>query len=476
MFLIRILADRSIWQALVLFILAGLTVHAITKERYDLITLLFVVSVGIFVIQTRSAFLIILIFVAFFGNSFTQSGLLPAQANWLPEALIMGLFARMLGERISTGKQIRFFGGPIVITFVLIAAVSLLLNNANTVNSLLFLRLIFRFYLLLIVLINLDYDETFMLKINKLIAWLFIIQIPTAVVKFFIFGQGERAIGTYAMYGGGPSTFLPLIAIGFLSSYYFLYRKSLTNLWLALGFIVFSTIGGKRAFVFFLPVVIFFIGASLRKRIKGFFRYSLLVVIGLLLTFYFVARLVPTLNPERQVWGTFSPIHIINYSTEYTTHESEDHKAAGRVSATIAIYRYLTSQGIHTTLLGVGPGAFMKSMFSSFDSSYHKQDDKIGVEYGMTGLNWLALQVGYLGATVWLSFYIYAMWITFNYYRRETNTYWRAFQFGMSAFSFVVLLNSLAYNGGLINGDTFPLVYMVLLSFSIKRNALKGIE
>ena len=461
-----------IWQTLGLLILAGLTAHPIATERYDLLALLVVVSVGIFVVQTRMIFLVILIFTAFFVNSFTQLGLIPGQANWLTELLIMGLFVRMLTERIATGRQIRLFGGPIVTIFVVIIISSILLNQVQPVGIILFMRLILRFYLLMVVLVNLDYDESFMLRINKLIAWLFIIQIPTGVVKMFINGGiQEINIGTYAMWSGGPTTIIPLIAIGFLVSHYFLYKKSLNNLWLALGFIAFSIIGNKRGFMFYLPVVFIFISWNFRNQIRKYYQFMFLSVLIILLTLYFASRFIPTLNPERKVWGTFSIEYIKNYALDYTTKEV-DGKAIGRTSATIAIYNYLAKQGMYTAMFGTGPGKIMKSTFKSHDTSFTKQEDEIGVGYGMTGLNWLAIQVGYIGAAVWFSFYVYALWTLFGYYKRETNAYWCAFNMGMLNFCFVAIIMNITYNHVLISDDTFTMVFFILLAFAIRRNEI----
>jgi hypothetical protein len=324
----------------------------------------------------------------------------------------------------------------------------------------------------MVVIINMEIEEVDMKKINAVLAWLFIIQIPTAFVKYLIYGQGERAIGTYAMWGGGASTSLPLISIGFLIAIHFIYKKSLVNFALALGFIVFTIVGGKRAFIFYLPALFLFLSWGFRNRIRNFLKYFLLAVFLFLASFYFAVKLVPTLNPEREVWGSFDPNYVIDYAITYSTAEQKG-KARGRVSATRSIYDFLKRSGIQTTLLGFGPGRFMKSVFEPYDTRYTKQTDELGVEYGITGLSWLALQVGYLGGIVWLSFIVYAVIRTYTYFVHEKDKYWRAFYLGMTSFSFLVLLMSITYDTVLIIDDTFSLVYMILLGFSVKRGMVR---
>ena len=424
-----------------------------------------------FTLVTKLSFLVLLIFIAFFGTGLSEYGVIPPEVNWLTEVLIIGFFIKTMVECIVTGRKIKFFGGTIISIFIIIVAVSSLFNHVSIIGAFLFLRIILRFYLLMITIINMDYDEAFMVKINKLIAWLFIIQIPTAIVRMLIHGGiAEGNIGTYAMSGGGATTTIPLVAIGFLATYNFLNRKSLTNLWLCLGFIAFSVIGAKRGFVFYLPVILCLISWKLRGKIKGYFRYLTVSLIIFLLSLYLVPRLLPSMNPQNKVWGEFNISHIVNYVKDYNTRTS-DRKATGRVSATISTYKYLTGQGTYVSLLGRGPGTVLKSTFESFDKPFTGNMD-IGIKYGMTGLNWLALQIGYVGAAVWFFFYLYNYARLSSFFKNESNSYWRAFNLGMLTFSAIAMVMNLTYDRVLIVHDTVSMVYFVLLGFSIKKNEI----
>lgn len=462
--------SRTLWgiSIVVLAVLSGLAI--LVSSPLPILPLSGILLVYL-ILRKPLASVVLLVIIAFFGTGLSQMGVIPDEVNWLTEVLIAGLFIRMIIEKALAGKRIYFFGWPIVGAFLFIVLLSAMLNNVSPVSTILFLRLIFRFYILMVVLVNMEYKEEVMLKINKLLAWLFIIQIPTAIVKFFIYGQGEQAIGTYAMWGGGASTSMPLIAMGFIAPFYFIYKKNPAYLFLALGFVLFSVIGGKRAFVFFLAIVLLFLTWFLRKHIKHYFSYLLSAMLGLLIVFYLIARLVPTLNPEREVWGAFSTEHVISYLKEYETAEIKG-KAIGHTGATKNIFTYLAGKGIEKTLLGEGPGTFIKSMFESFDTRYTKREDETDVGYGMTGLNWLALQSGYLGASLWLCFYIFALVKVANYYNKDSDKYWRAYHLGVLSYAFVVLLISLTYDIILLSDDTFSFAFMIFLAFSIKRAML----
>jgi hypothetical protein len=245
----------------------------------------------------------------------------------------------------------------------------------------------------------------------------------------------------------------------------------MTNFWLSLGFIAFSIIGNKRGFIFYLPVILFFVGWQIRHQIRGYFKYVAWAILCLMLAFYLVPRILPSLNPEHKVWGEFDINHIVTYVTKYNT-ASERGKTTGRVSSTVTTYNYLAESDATVTFFGRGPGTVMKSFFEKYDRRYLSQMETLGIKYGMTGLNWLSLQVGYLGTVIWFCFYLYVYSRLKLFFENEYHPYWRAFNLGMLNFTVVALIMSLTYNIVLITHDTFSMVFFLLLAFAIKRNEI----
>lgn len=199
-----------------------------------------------------------LIFLAFFVNSLIGYGLVPNAVSWSIELIIIILFIEATLRKSTTARSIRFFGVGFVILFWIVCFISYCLNSTPHFQVLLFLRQCIRFHILLWILLALDLPEKLMLKTHKLLIVLFLIRIPTAIVKLSVYGQGEWAIGTYAMAGGGNSTAIPMVATSFIVCYHYLYRKRSVSWFLLLAFLAFGIIGNKRPIVVFVPSAIGF--------------------------------------------------------------------------------------------------------------------------------------------------------------------------------------------------------------------------
>ena len=115
----------------------------------------------------------------------------------------------------------------------------------------------------------------------------------------------------------------------------------------------------------------------------------------------------------------------------------------------------------------------MKSSFGGRDIDYFdEQLATVGVTYGIMTLNFLALQVGYVGAVVWIAFFVYAMLRLNRFAKRETDPYWQAYFKSMVCVSFVALVISGTHNNIFLEDDLMAMVYMMLLAFAIRRSIL----
>ena len=78
-----------------------------------------------------------------------------------------------------------------------VATFSYSYNQPEILPAIFFVRQIFIFYLFFVALLNLNLSEETVFKINKLIIFLFLIQLPAAAVKLILVGQWEGlGIGT----------------------------------------------------------------------------------------------------------------------------------------------------------------------------------------------------------------------------------------------------------------------------------------
>lgn len=416
-----------------------------------------------------------LIFLAFFINSFVDLGLVPNEVSWSIELIIIYLFVEAVRRKNTTIRSIRFFGVSFVISFFVVCYISSFLNHTPHFQTLLFLRQCIRFHILLWILLTLDLPEKLMLRTHKLLIVLFLIQIPTAIVKLFIYGQGEQAVGTYGMSGGGNSTVIPMMATSFIVCYHYVYRKRPVDWCLLLAFLAFGFIGGKRAVVVFVPATIgfaYWLCAKGKERDLSRLALKIATVVAISLPpiFYLGARLMPELNPDDKVWGRFSLDYAISYIQWYNRGGSERELSFGRIESTERIYKSLCDKGPAAVMFGFGPGEFVKSSFGGRDVDHFKEQlSTVGVAYGISVFNFLALQVGYLGAVIWIAFFVYALFMLNHFARWETNLYWKAYFKSMVCVSFVVLVISSTYNNVFLEDDLMAMVYMMLLAFAIRR-------
>lgn len=455
--------------ALNLILLALIIGAMLSSQNYVLILGLLVPLVFLFVWRTTLGALIGLSIFTFFGDWLAGLGIIPGQAMWALELLVVLLFIKALLKAVFDGRRLEFPFGWIMSAFLLTAFLSMYLNNGSPLNLLLFMRLVFMYYLMYVAVWNLGLSEKSIHRFLRLLLVLIVIQLPTAVVKLFIYGQGESAIGTYAVAGGTLSTVMPLIVIGFGFSLYLIHRRSWLYLALIMGAIAFSIIGGKRGFIFFLPACLIFLTWYMRNDIINLFRYTLVGSVVLVLAAFFALSLVPTLSPGYSERGSFNPRYAWGFMQDYTTNQMEG-ATLGRTSSTISLFLNLSERGILPLMFGVGPGSVMKSRFSGLDTR-NRYMEEFSIMYGITGLNWLTMNVGCLGAGLVFLFLFVILRRCVAFFYAARDSYWRAFGLGMVGFSFIMILMNIMYAPVLITELAAMHFFTLVLFLALKQRA-----
>ncbi|MDA0989287.1 MAG: hypothetical protein O3A51_00870 [Verrucomicrobia bacterium] len=422
-----------------------------------------------------------LIYIAFFLTGLIDFEVVPAPAAWITELIIVVMLLDVMRQCGQAHKSLVWVGLPYVFIVLACCLLSTFFHRTSPIALLLYLRLLFRFYILMIVLLNSDINLRDLKRLNSLMAWLYILQIPVAAARIPLYGQGEKAVGTYAFHEGGNSTIIPMLAMSFLVPFHYLYKRSPRTYLLGLGFLAFGVIGGKRGIIILVPIALLFSAACLRWTLgrKLFGRVGMIIVMLTLLggsaSFYTVSRLVPRLNPDEQVWGRFSPSFAYDRLKERLATKEKGKTAGQRVSASIRAWKHLASGGPATLLLGDGPGYYMKSIFNPA-KDYKRRLEKVGIVYGLTGLNWMYLQMGIIGAATWMLFFM-AMFRTLKRYaREETDPYWKAYMVSMMGATFVVIVICSIYNLNLLTGDLSAFAYMTLLGIAFRRRMIVAEE
>ncbi len=449
---------------LILVIMAG---GAITYQRYDI--LLLVISPFLLFIVLRSNVIPIIMIISLppFTAWMVEYKILPSQLMWSIELLVAFLLLKCILHKIIKKEKVNLFGTKIVFAFVLIVFISYILNIADTsiISTLLFFRFLFRFYLLFIAVINMDLNERSMKLILSSLVIVFIIQLPLSVVKLFVYGLSENPLG---LNGHSMTTSITLIAEAFLFAYYFLYKKSIFYIFLMLGFLGFSIIGAKRAVIFFLPIVVFYLIFFLKYEVRNIFKYVSFIVVILFIFAYLTFRITPAFNPQKTVWGSFDFKYAINWAILYSTASDPNRELTDRrVPTNIRIFNYIHKSGLLSSLFGFGPGTIIASAFDNFDRK-DVLKTRFNVEYGVTDFTWLILQVGYLGAILYFLLLYLMLRKSIYYFKIEENPYWKSFGLGMIGFSFIVLLIALFYVQ-ILDDDIIPAFYFCLAGILMKR-------
>jgi len=338
--------------------------YAITYKNYNIIFFLVSIFLVTIILKSNIITVSIILFIIPFTAWAVEYALIPPQVMWLPELLSGLIFMKALISKAFRKQRFNLFGIHIIVGFLIITFISLIYNSSSFISELLFLRLILRYYLLFLAIINLDFEEKSMKTIINVLIFIFLVQIPLAVIKLFIYGPGETSFG---LNSHSVSAYFPLIAIAFLFSFYFIYKNKPVYVLFSLGFVGFSIIGMKRAFLFFLPIVLLYIGWILKKDFKITFKFLLLTTLIVIISLYFISRLIPTLNPQKTVWGDFNLKHLINYAYNYTTHSTASGIPTGRVSTTLSVFNRLSNRGLYELSFGFGPGCIVKSIFADYD-------------------------------------------------------------------------------------------------------------
>jgi hypothetical protein len=441
--------------------------YSLVSKNYYFLFFVIGLAMSLFLMKSKTLPVVIILSVIPFTDWAIEQGFLPFLIMWFPELLSGLLFLKVLVQSVARKQNFRTAGFRFVLLFLFIAFYSLIYNSSGLIPALLMLRLLFRYYILFLAILNLDLDEKAMKLINSFVIIIFLLQLPLAIIKLFVYGQGETSLG---LSSHSISTMIPLIAVSFLFSFYFLYKKRIAYLSGIFCFVGFSFVGGKRAFIFFFVLLIAFLLWVLKKQIRLNLKAIFLAVMLICISFYFAARLLPRFNPQNKIWGEFNIKHIINFVFEYETGVTGAGMTGGRISTSINVFNLLSKGGPLHWAFGFGPGVIVKSMFAGYDRR-ENLEKRFGIVYGENGLSWLAIQVGYLGAFLFFLFLYVFLKESYLYFRQEDDQYWQSVGSGMVGFTFIYLITCLVYIP-FFNFSGVSVFYFYLLAIVVLRKRI----
>lgn len=366
---------------------------------------------------------------------------------------ILVMFVEMLFLSRRNSRKLTMIGIKPMLLLLTISFSSALLNNVSVISFLLFLRLMFVYYLLFIVVLNIDLSAEDVYKLNTFICSLFVIQIIATIVKLFSIGMLEEYVGTITITSGSLNAIVPMFALSYLFSSY-LFKKSKMTIVLMLGFVFMGIVGMKRVIIFLFPICIM-LGLYLvssktiadaggrRKQtlpevlFSGCFAFALI---------YLIVIVNPTLNPEHKIGGTFDIGYILEYSDKYTTTDwSLGPREIRRKDAPKYLISLIRNKGMSHFLLGMGPGDVQPSALTGYVGNVMLT--KYGIRYGgRTGFLRNFVEVGILGVFFYLILHIVIISRIYKMYMRSSSLNYTVIALGFLLSSVIFLFDFFAYS------------------------------
>ncbi|MCD4669850.1 MAG: hypothetical protein K8S14_05340, partial [Actinomycetia bacterium] len=383
--------------------------------------------------------------VAFFADSLVGYNLIPAHVTIVTELLIYLLFLYSLVASRTRHKDYCLHLVPLFGFFLIVALCSIVVNNVFGFRPVFSLRLILRFFIFYVALINLGLTDGQLKKINTLLFILFIIQLPASAIKFYFYGFSEKTMGTYIVRGGGLTTLIPIIALGYLAGYYVFHKAKKVYLLLGIGFVLYGIVGMKAALLFLYPIT--FLGLYYLVYIKGMgvnvardlSRVAFIVLISIAVAATIIC-VQPRLNPERAKGGSVDISYALKNAQKYTTgmNSRNAESGGGRFATTMLVFDQIWKGGLVPLFFGYGPGCLTHSILSDRPNA-DPRIVRIGGSYGKTGMTFILTEYGLFGLiplSLMFCIFTHMCWKWYNY---EKEHYWKAFATGSLVFALLNL-------------------------------------
>jgi hypothetical protein len=377
-------------------------------------------------------------------------------------------------------KPLRAFGFFPMLGILVVSCISFLFNKPELLPAILFLRQTFVFYLFFVALQNLNLSEKTIQRINQYIIFLFLIQLPAALIKYTIVGQDEYWVGTVSWQGGQLSTMLPLFASSFLFAFYF-FSKNWKYLFLVACFLLFGIAGQKRALALLMPVVagvIWYLYGK-RKVLKRGLRFKVsqlkyLLVIGLIgyLGIFGASQLL-----KSEMYGGHLNIKkVFDYVVWYNTrneialygHDNPDN-SMGRYTITVLSLERLTTSGVSHQLIGFGPGTMILSPHIREKTAKEVFFEHFGMKGATPAFVIYLLQIGFLGVTLLVYFFLKLFRKAYMRYRISSNVDFRMIALGFMGATFVFLLDFFIYGKSTLLVGVLTPAYFYVASIIVRR-------
>lgn len=440
---------------------------------YLLIITIFIIVVARFFRQDSKFNLIVFLFTYIFVFGLLELSSLPNIAiKTFIDVLFLFVLFNLFRVNVSISNTLGLF-----IIFTLSIIFSLFINQSDIYHSLTFLRIYLFSYIIFLFFYNTNLSDKKWFIFNKVVVFLFLLQIIASIYKFFFIGITEKElIGTIDTTGGAYSTTLPIFAISFIISFFLVEGRRIKYVILIFCFLFMGFVGAKRAIWFYTPIL-FILAWYLYTRVtisKINSSKNLTILILLLLVasgiFIFAGKYSRTLNPENRIGGEFNPEYIKDYTIEYTFSESQSGQVSiGRGANFIRIIKKISNAPPLNLLFGFGPDAVKGS--STYGEGIWGE---FGINGPVTGFSANLVQIGLIGSFFVILVLSLGFKTFFKLAKTESSPYWKSIALGGSVSSLMIIIDYFTYSSSFFN-TVFALsfTYFYLLGMMLNRQRIK---
>ena len=409
-------------------------------------------------------FLIYIIFILSFTKGILELIGIPETLLQLGiEVLIILLFSIAFLRTVKFKKFV-FPGTAVIFSLFVIVTISYSFNDVDLIQTTLFFRK-FGFYILFFYSIfNVTLTQIQKDKLLSLLIFLFLIQIPAALIKLFVLGGTlEKIVGTMSVMEGSLATTMPLLPIAYLISHYLNYKK-IKDIVFVLLFISIGLISNKLGILFYVIILFLFLSyfhSSPKLYLPNFKFIKNILINSIYLTIIFSLFVIlnPRANPEHKVGGSIDLDYLIEFTQDYQTLDLQTGvEGDGRFDAPFVALDRLYNGGLLNVLFGFGPGDIVQSSLTKYDNPLL---EKYNIGYGgRLGLVWFLMQVGVVGTVLFILFHLYLLKRLFVIYRvlyLDSNA--KVLTLTAIGFSLLFFLDFLTYSPEMIHSPGVTLTY-----------------
>lgn len=392
-----------------------------------------------------------IIFLIVFLQGIIHMNLNPAIAKWMFEPLVVVLFFFGLN---SSPKRI-----PFLLPFLLffsVFLVSVIHYKDYNQEAFTFFKPFIYSFMVFYTSFKSNFSHNELIKLYNLIGLLILIQLPTAVIKVISKGGfAEKWVGTMSYSGGSLHLIFPMLVISYLLGLYFFYNKDKKYIYLIIGFFIFGVTGAKKGVPFYLLGLIA-LGFLLKFHIydKKSINFAKIISFSAagLIAFYLSVVLIPGLNKEKEIGGSFDLEWLQDKVYSYSFYDDEKEIYQGRFGGTKVLVEdffgktknYLSKKSLSSSLIGYKPSSFDESSYLTGNENVNEEHNRIIP----TGFFRMLFALGSLGVIAFIFFY----GAVFNFCRKlfvdkfaYFTPFGKALVFGSFLFSISIFVDFFTY-------------------------------